>query len=247
MYKTFNQYDELINEVRHDQTFTGEGSATADRFPVRFVLFDNFRDCCHFVYDMLHGDGTPICQITRVEHWMDEDYPDTMLTHDKLARKIKQLISENPTEYRIIMPFSELARFYNNDVEHAEFNALINTIKSFDTSKSGFAHRQRVYIPIVGLEGKMRKFRDDPQSFIWYFNNEDKQLEYRLILTDNTTFDVQGLDETHHIADNVTKWLQSWQYPELKENIICTSHAIFAHADYAQPDNAFTYCVCHNT
>lgn len=247
MYKTFNQYDELINEVRHDQTFIGEGSATADRFPVRFVLFDNFHDCCRFVYDMLHGDGTPICQITRVEHWMDEDYPDTMLTHDKLARKIKQLISENPTEYRIIMPFSELARFYNNDVEHAEFNALINTIKSFDTSKSGFAHRQRVYIPIVGLEGKMRKFRDDPQSFIWYFNNEDKQLEYRLILTDNSTFNVQGIDETHHIADNVTKWLQSWQYPELKENIICTSHAIFAHAEYAQPDNAFTYCVCHNT
>ena len=49
MYKTFNQYDELINEVRHDQTFTGEGSATADRFPVRFVLFDNFRDCYEFV------------------------------------------------------------------------------------------------------------------------------------------------------------------------------------------------------
>ena len=247
MYKTFNQYDELIKEVKHDQTFTGEGSATADRFPVRFVLFDNFRDCCHFVHDMLSGDGTPICQITRVEHWMDEDYPDTMLTHDKLARKIKQHIAENPTEYRIIMPFSELARFYNNDAEHAEFNALINTIKSYDTSKTGFAHRQRVYIPIVGLEGKMRRFREDPQSFIWYFNNEDKQLEYRLILTDNNTFGVQGLDETHHIADNVTSWLQSWQYPELKENIICTSHAIFAHADYAQPDNAFTYCVCRNT
>lgn len=247
MYKTFDQYNDLINEVIHDQTYTGEGSATADRFPVRFVLFDNFRDCCYFVHDMLKGNGTPVCQIARVEHWMDKEYPDTMLTHEKLARKIKQLIDENPTEYRIIMPFSELARFYNNDAEHAEFNALINTIKSYDTTKSGFAHRQRVYIPIVGLEGKMRKFRDDPQSFIWYYNNEDKQLEYRLILTDNSTFGVHGLEETHNIANDVTKWLGSWQYPELKENIICTSHSIFAHADYAQPDNAFTYCVCHNT
>ena len=246
MYKIFNQYDELIKEVKYDQTFTGDGSTTADRFPVRFVLFDNFSDCCRFVHDMLSGISSPICQIARVEHWMDKDYPDTMITHEKLARKIKQLIDENPTAYRIVMPFSELARFYNNDAEHSEFNALINTIKSYDTSKSGFEHRQRVYIPIIGLEGKMRKFREDPQSFIWYYNNEDKQLEYRLVLTDNNTFGVQGVDETHTVADSVTKWLGSWQYPELKENIICTSHSIFAHAEYAQPDNAFSYCVCHN-
>lgn len=247
MYKTFEQYDELISEVKRDQTFQGDGASTADRFPVRFVLFDNFRDCCHFVHDMLNGDGTPLCQITRVEHWMDEDYPDTMLTHDKLARKIKQLIFDNPTEYRIIMPFSELARFYNNDAEHSEFNALINTIKSFDTTKSGYAHRQRVYIPIVGLEGKMQRFQNESQSFIWYFHNSDKQLDYRLILTDNNLFGVQGLEDKHYITDTVTTWLQSWRYPELKENIICTSHAIFAHANYAQPDNAFSYCVCHNT
>lgn len=247
MFKTFDHYEELISVVRHDQTFVGEGSATADRFPVRFVLFDNFHDCCKFVEDMLNGDGSPICQIARVENWMDAEYPDTMLTHKRLADEIHKLITENPTEYRIIMPFSELARFYNNEPEHAEFNALVNTVKSFDTSASGFAHRQRVYIPIVGLEGKMKHFRDDSQSFIWYYHNEDKQLDYRLILTDNSTFGVQGLEEKFNIADNVTTWLKSWQYPALKENIICTSHAVFAHADYAQPDNAFTYCVCHNT
>lgn len=247
MFKTFEQYDELLAEVKHDQTFTGDGAATADRFPVRFVLFDNFKDCCHFVEDMLAGCGTSICQIARVDDWMDSEYPDTMLTHKRLADEIRKLISNNPTEYRIIMPFSELARFYNNDPEHAEFNALINTIKSFDTSKSGFYHRQRLYIPIVGLEGKLKHFRDDSQSFIWYYHNEDTLLDYRLILTDNTTFGVHGLNERFNTAETVIDWLKCWQYPELKENIICTSHAIFAHANYAQPDNAFTYCVCHNT
>ena len=247
MFKTFEQYEDLMAEVRLDQRLEGEGASTADRFPIRFVLFDNFRDCCHFVRDMLHDSDNPICQIVRMESWMDKDYPNSLLSRDKIVKELKLLVKENPEEYRILMPFSELARFYNNNVGHEEFNALINTIKSIDTSKTGYAHRQRVYIPIVGLEGKMRRFREDPQSFIWYFNNENQQLEYRLILTDNDTFGVQKLDEDYHIADTVTTWLKSWQYPELKEKIICTSHAIFAHADYAQPDNAFSYAVCHNT
>lgn len=246
MFKTFETYEELIAEVKYDQKFDGVGASTADRFPIRFVLFDNFRDCCHFVHDMIHGSDNPICQIVRLESWMENDYPDVLLSRDKIVNRIKHLIQENPEEYRILMPFSELSRFYNNNVGHSEYNVLINTIKSFDTSKSGFAHRQRVYIPIVGLEGKMRKFREDPQSFIWYFHNEDKQLEYRLILTDSSTFGVKGLEDTYTIANSVTEWLKCWQYPQLKEHIICTSRAIFAHADYAQPDNAFTYCVCHN-
>lgn len=247
MFKYFNLYEDLMVEVKRDQNIDGVGASTADRFPIRFVLFDNFRDCCHFVHDMIHSSENPICKIVRVESWMDKDYPDTLLSRDKLVKGITSLINDNPEEYRILMPFSELARFYNNEVGHAEFNSLINTIKSCYTTKNGYQNHQRVYIPIVGLEGKMQKFRDDPQSFIWYFHNEDKQLEYRLILTDNTTFDVQGLNEEHHIADSVTAWLKSWQYPELKENIICTSHAIFSHANYAKPDNAFSFCPCANS
>ena len=247
MFKYFNLYEDLMVEVKRDQNIDGVGASTADRFPIRFVLFDNFRDCCHFVHDMIHSSENPICKIVRVESWMDKDYPDTLLSRDKLVKGITSLINDNPEEYRILMPFSELARFYNNEVGHAEFNSLINTIKSCYTTKTGYQNHQRVYIPIVGLEGKMQKFRDDPQSFIWYFHNEDKQLEYRLILTDNTTFDVQGLNEEHHIADSVTAWLKSWQYPELKENIICTSHAIFSHANYAKPDNAFSFCPCANS
>lgn len=243
MFKTFDNFDDLMAEVTYDRTFTGEGSATADRFPVRFVLFDNFRDCCQFVEELCKMGNV---QVSRIESWMDEDYPDTMLTHKKLADKIHQVICENPTEYRIIMPFSELARFYNNMPERAEFNTLINTIKGYDTSASGYKNRQRVYIPIVGLEGKLQHFRDDSQSFIWYFQNADHQLDYRLVLTDNTTFGVQGVDEVYTIAPSVLDWLGNWTYPNLKQNIISTSHAIFSHADYAQPDNAFSYKVCRN-
>jgi len=244
MFKTFDNLDKLIAEVNHDRTFSGEGSATADRFPVRFVLFDNFRDCCEFVSTLFHTIAN--VQIKRIEDWMDAEYPDTMLTHKKLADNIQKLIATSQDQYSVIMPFSELARFYNNQPEKAEFNSLINTVKGFDTTAKGFANKQRIYIPIVGLEGKMQHFRDDSQSFIWYFQNADHQNDYRLVLTDNSLYDVQHVSELYHISDNVTSWLKVWHYPELKDHIICTSHAIFAHANYAQPDNAFTFCVCHN-
>lgn len=243
MFKTFDTLDDLLAEVDSDRHIVGEGASTANRFPVRFVLFDNFRDCCNFVGQLVH---LPNARILRIEDWMDCDYPDTLLTHFSIAEKIRQTIAETPDEYCILMPFSELARFYNNTSERTEFNTLITTIKACDTSKKGYNQKQRIYIPIVGLEGKMQNFRDDNQSYIWYYRNADRQQDYRLILTDNTTYEVQGLEKKYTIAHDVISWVKCWRYPELKDNIISTSHAIFAHAKYAQPDNAFSYCVCHN-
>ena len=54
------------------------------------------------------------------------------------------------------------------------------------------------------------------------------------------------MDEEYSIAESVLEWLGFWKYPELKEKIICTSHSIFSNAKYAQPDNAFSYCICNN-
>lgn len=243
MYEQFNTYEELKDRLDSDRHIVGAGASTANRFPVRFVLFDNFLDCCRFVEDLMR---IPHMDIERLENWMDVDYQDTMLTHKRLADDIREVITKTPSEYRVIMPFSELARFYNNSPENAEFNSLINTIKSFDTSRTGFEKQQRVYIPIVGLQGKMEHFKDDSQSFIWYFHNDDRQLDYRLILTNKSTFGVRGLDSKYNVAENVSQWLSFWQFPQLQSNIISTSPAIFAHAKYAQPDNAFSYCVCNN-
>ncbi len=243
MLKTFTSLESLLWEVHADRHIEGDGASTANRFPVRFVLFDNFRDCSTFVEDCLH---LPNIAIQRIEDWMDEEYPDQFRSHKFIADKILQLIQEHPTEYRIIMPFSELARFYNNEPGRTEFDALISTVKGYDTSKIGYEHKQRIYIPIVGLEGKMQHFRDDSQSFIWYYHNADHQLDYRLILTNNTTYGVQGLESKYNIAHNLTKWLGYWKYPDLKQNIISVSRSIFSHEGYAKPDNAFTFCTCKN-
>lgn len=243
MFKTFTSLEELLAEVHSDRQLEGDGAGTANRFPVRFVLFDNFRDCCDFVEDVSH---LPHIAIQRIEDWMDDEYPDVFMPHDKLARRILDLIQATSAEYRIIMPFSEMARFYNNK-DRQEFDSLISTVKGYCTDKEGYQTKQRIYIPIIGQEGKMQKFRNDSQSFIWYFNNTDRQLNYRLILTDNATYGVNGLEGKYNIAHTLTEWLGYWKYPELKQNIISVSPSIFSHKEYAKPDNAFTFCSCHNS
>lgn len=242
MFQIFDDFDLLMEEVHRDRHIDGDGASLANRFPVRFILFDNFTDCCRFMEDLVH---LPNCQVQRVEYWMDEEYPDTFLTHNRLAENIRKMILNRPTEYRILMPFSELARFYDNTPEKAEFNALITTLKGFDSTKYGFEFKQRVYVPIVGLEGKMQHLKDDVQSFVWYYRNPDRQQDYRLILT-KSTYGVENLNHKYYVVNDLKTWLGCWQYPHLKENIISTSKAIFSHANYAQPDNAFQYCVCNN-
>lgn len=238
MFKTFDNMEALMKAVDRDKNATGAGAFVANRYPVRFVLFDNFRDCYEFV--SLQSNVF----FKSIDLWLNPEYPDVIVTHSELATKIRKY-AEDCSNDSVITPFSELARFFNNKTSN-EFNSLISTIKSVESSKSNYEAHRRVYIPIVGLYGKMSRFTEDSQSTIWYLKSADHQLNYHLILTDGTTYGVQNLESKYTIVHNATEWLNIWKKQDIKQTIICTSHSIFANAEYAQPDNAFDYTTCHN-
>ena len=243
MFQQVESLQDLMTALDDDRSARSTGASTRDRFPVRLVLFDNFRDCCSFIEEQ--QNRIPM-RFVSIDEWMDEDYPDTLITHTTLERNIRETIREHSSEHLMITPLSELARFYDNSEPRLEFNALIGTIRGIEATAEGVAYHQRVYIPIIGLESKTERFREQSQSFIYYFHNSDRQLTYRLVLTDGTTFGVRDVEKRFNIAPTVAEWLKCWRYPELKENIICTSQAIFANATHAQPDNAFSYVTCEN-
>ena len=56
MLKSFVNIDELFAAIDTDKTYDGVNSGTANRFPVRFVLFDNFRDSYDFISRMSDMD-----------------------------------------------------------------------------------------------------------------------------------------------------------------------------------------------
>ena len=224
--------------VEKDKNATGPVSYTANRYPIRFVLFDNFRDC----YEFVSRQANVFFQ--SIDLWLNPEYPDVIVTHSDLATKIRDYARDCDVD-SVIAPFSELARFYNNKTS-SEFNSLISTIKSVESSRRNYDEHRRVYIPIVGLYGKMSKFNEDSQSTIWYLKSADHQLNYHLILTDGTTYGVKKLESKYTVVRNVTDWLNVWRDGDVTQTIICTSRSIFANAEYAQPDNAFDYVTCNN-
>ena len=183
--------------------------------------------------------------VVRISNWMDKDYPDVMTTYSKLSTLITDLLDQVPLNDLVIAPFSELARFYDNK-NNIEFDTLISSIKVNENSKGAYEINRRVYIPVVGLARKMSKFYEDSQTFIWYLKSDNQQLNYRLILTNGTDYGVKGVREKYSVVGNVWEWLEAWNNQELTRTIVSTSPSIYANAEYAQPDNAFTFCPCEN-
>lgn len=240
MYEAFENFDYLLQCVKEDKVSTGINAASAGRFPVRFVMFDNFKDCYDFV-DHLTDNGV---ELQSVDCWLDSQYPDLLITYSKLSDKICSFVSSKEYTDIVIAPFSELARFYNNNRPDIEFDALISDVKAIQASHTAYENHQRVYIPIVGLEAKMSKFFNDSQITVWYYKNPIPQQNYRLILTNGSTYGVNGLDNNYSVVNSVSEWLRLWRDQKMKRNIICTSRYIYAYAEYAQPDNAFDFEPC---
>lgn len=238
MFQTFDNMEALMQAVEKNKNATGASAFTANRYPIRFVLFDNFRDC----YEFVSRQANVFFQ--SIDLWLNNEFPDVIVTHSDLASKIRDYAKDCDFD-SVIASFSELARFYNNKTSN-EFNSLISTIKSVESSQRNYDEHRRVYIPIVGLYGKMSKFNEDSQSTIWYLKSADHQLNYHLILTDGTTYGIKNLESKYTVVNTVTEWVNVWRDGDVTQTIICTSRSIFANAEYAQPDNAFDYTTCAN-
>lgn len=241
MFKEFSSIEDLVSFVAFDKQKGGALKYIANRYPVRFVLFDNFVDSYEFASQLQSKNN---CAVKSIDEWLDSTSSDTFITHTSLAFHIKKYIKSHPEQDSIITPFSELARFYNN-IDSIEFDSLISTVKEIESTQEGFDIGQRIYIPIVGLENKLSRFYKDSQINIWYFKNSNKLLTYRLILSENN-YGIKGIEDEYTLVANLQEWLQVWKNKDVKTKIISISPALFANALYAQPDNSFALSVCHN-
>lgn len=241
MYRSFNSLDELFAHLKEDKEWTGANAAQHNRYPTRFILFDNFSDFNDFIVNRPSG-----IYKHSIETMIDPDYPDSFLSYTELSKEIRSFTKKIPVNDFIIYPFSEMARFYNNDEQH-EFDALVTTIRGEQPPEDAQNEHVRLYIPIVGMQGKMGKFINDINAFVWEYKSGTDKGVYTLVLTDNTTYGVSGLEENYTVVHNLYEWLKLWEKGEgVKQTILCSSANIYANAHHAQPDNAFTYLKCNN-
>ena len=241
MYRSFSSLQELFDHIREDKEWTGANAAQHNRYPIRFILFDNFSDFSEFIVNRPSG----IYKYS-IETMLDEDYPDNFMSYTELSKKIRSFTKKIPVNDFIIYPFSEMARFYDNDKQH-EFDSLVTTIRGEQAPENAQNKHVRLYIPIVGMQSKMGKFINDINAFVWEYKSGTDKGVYTLVLTDGTTYAVSGLKENYTVVHNLYEWLKLWEKgEEVKQTIICSSPNIYANAYHAQPDNAFTYLKCKN-
>lgn len=238
MHKTFSSIDELYTHIAEDKAWEGAGAGELNRYPIRFILFENFADFNEFIKRRPEG----IFHYA-IEKMIDLEYPDTFPTSSQIAEMIKTHVKSTPGNDFIIYPFSEMTRFF----PHSEFTSLVKTIKKFEPPTEVQQNRSRIYIPIVGMQGKMSPFMQDAITHVWEYRTEAESAPYRLILTNGTTYVNSCLNDNYTVAYNLKGWLKLWEQGEnVKRNIICASKNIAFNAHHAQPDNAFSYIECRS-
>lgn len=243
MYKVFNSLQDLYQEIEADKNWTGAESSLRNRYPIRFVLFENFCDFGEFVRACQDHDVF----VQSIEEWMRDGQDDKFITYSQLAAKFEVYVKNLPANDFVIAPFSEITRFYDN-IHYAEFDSLLKTIRLVQSPEEAQRDHQRIYVPIIGMQSKVSKFKDDPNIHIWEYRSGAESKNYRLVLTSGTTYGVQGLENQFSVCENLRQWISLWKKvgAKVKPQIICSSKCIFDNAGNAQPDNAFDYILCHN-
>ena len=238
MHKNFQTMEELFAFIKEDKEWSGAEAATRNRYPIRFVLFENFADFNEFITNRPEG----VCTYS-IDKLTTDEHPDLFPTSTELSRSIAAYVSSLPASDYVIFPFSELCRFY----DESEFSALVRTIKGLEPPEDAQAAHTRVYIPVVGMQGKMGQFDKDVQTFIWEYKPLTQSGVYRVILSLGSTYGVSGLEEKYTVVHDLRGWLKLWNKGgDVKKSIVCASESIYRNAGHAQPDNAFTYTVCSN-
>ena len=242
MYKEFDTIENLYQWMEEDKNWVGAEANQFNRYPLRFVLFENFEDFRAFADECQNHNVF----VQSMEGWMVEGCDDQMLTNSQLARRFKEYVENIPANDFVIAPFSEVTRFYENE-KYAEFDSLLKTIRLIEASEDAQRSHQRIYVPIIGMQSKMGKFKNDPNIHIWEYHSENNGNIYHLILSRGTTYGVHGLDNAYTLCPDLKHWISLWKNGTgIKQRIICTSKTIFDNAHCAQPDNAFKYTVCTN-
>ena len=157
-------------------------------------------------------------------------HDDGWLTVEEFINKIKNLNYNE--EDLIILPVSEIARFYSRE----EFSSLFNAISDIENNIS--LHR-RIYIPLVGI---YERFNDE---FLVDFHRKEQGAPiWRVQSTDISKFLIYILDfELNHFRDleiiyNTKDWLNLWKRDEIK-GVICVSKILRHRYPNRLPDHMF--------
>lgn len=241
MYKEFNAFDDLFREIDEDKALADAGFISVNRYPLRFILFENFLDFRSFINRISAEKGI---QIVEIEKLLDQQSRNVLPTYSCLSNIIRNCVKQSQGLDFVISPFSELARFYSD----SDFSTLIKTIRLEEANFKSQEKRLRVYIPLIGMHSRLNSFRNDKEICMWECKSSMQQRRHRLVLCKDQNYYHIHLDKSQFsCCRTVHEWVALWKQGEdVKQTIICSSLPIFYSSCNATPDPAFDYIACNN-
>lgn len=222
----FDEKSKLFEALRRDSNSILPRDC---RFPARFIFFDNFTDYQEFVEYLISIDVNTLHVNTLLQN------DDSWITMGDLRNAIETRDSST-----LILPFSELVRFYNTK----DFDTIISTIMSIENNSSTLAKR-RFYLPMIGIEERfIREFwtkftRKEDGCSIWKLSNS-KAIEHQITLI-FPSGDFKP-DLSNCKIEKITSssdWFSYWSQRKRSEKIVVTSLPLKVYFKNAKPDNIF--------
>lgn len=220
--QSFGTLEELLNEIRSDKN---SQSIYAHRFPIRFIFLPELR-CLKELVKNLNEIGVDIIELADV---LPND--DGWLTSDQIIDVITQRDKEKDL---IIVPFSEVARFYSKN----DFIAVLNSLTEIENVENT---KRRVYIPFIGLYERFEKkflkafSRRAEWAPIWKLSeNHEKRSTIKIYLIHFAAPDIKDIK----LIKNVKEWLNVWKTGDV-EKMVCCSNTLSYHYKNTLPDQVF--------
>ena len=220
----FESFDALTREIIADRE---SNDMLAQRYAVRFIMLNNFSEFKELAKFMVNIG----VEFLDLENLISADEDDEWITKDTLKKAIKECKSST-----FVTPFSELARFYNDE----DFRGFFNEIMLLEDIHNP---KKRIYIPLIGLQNRFTDFlnhfaRREESAPIWRYDAETQSVEvfftkYKDFTLPNSAVQCQ--------LNSLKEWLKFWKVQAPQNRIVCTSRPIAAKYKYSKPDNIFNF------
>jgi hypothetical protein len=157
---------------------------------------------------------------------------DGWFTKDALIRTIENLETDS-----LVIPFFEIARFYNKE----DFKNLFNRLAVIENPRDN--PRRRIYLPLLGLQERFEKdffdrfFRRDESAPVWKVQEEHfDQIKVFVAKESPTRSDILSMP----VISNVGQWLNTWKKPG-SPTVLCLSGTLYFLYKNAHPDQIFDF------
>lgn len=221
MAENFENINSLLQKIKEDKNTR---NITQKRFPVRYIFLSSFETLKELVKET-KKNGIQTFELSQL---LPKD--DGWITKQEFIVKIKRL---NPEQDFLLLPFSEIARFYNKQ----DFNNLFSQLTELENIGNS---NQRIYIPLMGIRDRFEKE---------FYQNFNRKIEYSFTWEIYESIQRSTVFLNNDLSINIDKiqkingtreWLTLWK-KDLSTPTLCLSKPLFHLSDNAKPDEIFDF------